>query len=117
MSNRTVSNTDDNKALAENSFRQMTDYLENLLTRQLEKVRNYDLDGAMALAQEANNMAMNIGREKILDRPEFADERRRIHKLYKELGLIIASEREDVADKLRQIRKGMQALETYGDNM
>ena len=130
MNEKQVLDTVDNKSLAENSFRQMVDYLENILTRQLERLRNYDLDGALALAEEANDLAASIGREKILERPDYADERWRIKKLYKDLSLIvaserlykdlcliIASEREEVSQKLKQIRKGIKALGVYGDNL
>jgi hypothetical protein len=117
MSDGAVLDTVDSDKLAENSYRQMVDYLENILTRQLEKVRRYDLDGAMELAEEANDMAIGIGREKILDRPDYADERWRIKRLYKDLCLIIATEREEVSQKLKQIRKGIKALGVYGDNM
>ena len=117
MNEEQVLNTVDNKSLAENSFKQMVDYLENILTRQLERLRNYDLDGALALAEEANDLAASIGREKILERPDYADERWRIKKLYKDLSLIVASERQEVAEKLQQIRKGIKALGVYGDNL
>lgn len=117
MNEKQVLDTVDNKSLAENSFRQMVDYLENILTRQLERLRNYDLDGALALAEEANDLAASIGREKILERPDYADERWRIKKLYKDLSLIVASERQEVAEKLQQIRKGIKALGVYGDNL
>ena len=117
MQDDTNVSTMDTDDLAQNSYRQMVDYLENILIRQLERVRNYDLDGAMKLAEEVNSMAETIGREKILDRPEFADELWRIQRLYKDLGLIISSERQEVAGKLKQIRKGIKALGIYNDNL
>ena len=117
MNKEPVSDTVEDETLAEGSFKQMVAYLENILTRQLEKVRNYDLDGALALAEEANNLAASIGREKILERPDYAHERRRIKKLYKDICLIIASERQEVGAKLKQIRKGIKALGVYGDNL
>ncbi len=40
----------------------------------------------------------------------------RIKKLYKDIGLIIASEREEVNQKLKLIRKGIKALDLYGKN-
>jgi len=117
MNKKPVSDTVDKKSLTENSFKQMVDYLENILTRQLARVRNYDLDGAMALAAEANDLAASIGREKIFDRPDYSQQQRRIKKLYKDLCLTIASERQEVGDKLRQIRKGIKALGAYADSM
>lgn len=107
----------DNSAIAENSLKQMADYLENILIRQLEKLRKYDLDGAVVLAEEANEIAATLGREGMLKRPEHSDQRRKIEKLYKDIGLIIASEREEVSDKLKVIRKGIKTLGVYGGNM
>ena len=117
MSESTISSTVECDVLAANSYQQMIDYLENILTRQLEKVRNYDLDGAMSLAEEANSLAESIGREKVLDEAEFKDDRWRLERLYKDLCLVIAAEREEVGDKLRQIRQGIKALGIYGSNV
>ena len=117
MTESTMANTIDSDALAANSYKQMVDYLENILTRQLEKVRGYDLDGAMNLAEEANSIAANIGQQNVLDMPEFKDDRWRLERLYKDLCLVIAAEREEVGDKLRQIRQGIKALGIYADNV
>lgn len=117
MADNVNSSTVDSDALASNSYQQIVNYLEELLVRQLEKIRKYDLDNALALAEEANELAANIGREGLLDKPEFADERWRIKKLYKDIGLIIASEREEVAEKLKLIRKGIKALGFYGESV
>ncbi len=110
-------NTADADALAHDGYRQMVDYLENILTRQLERVRNYDLDNAMLLAEEANNLAVALAQAKTLDTPEFADERWRITKLYKDIGLIIAAERQEVSEKLGAIRKGIRTLGLYADSV
>ena len=99
--------------LADDSYRQMVGYLENILMRHLERLRNYDLDGAMLLAEEANGLALKIGDAEVLDRPEFAEDKNRILRLYNEIGLIIASEREEVAGKLKSIRKGIKTLGAY----
>lgn len=117
MSSGAVSNVVDSDTLAKNSYRQMVNYLSNILARQIEKVRNYDLDGAMRLAEEANSVASRIGQNKILEMPEFADDKWRIKRMYKDLTLIIASEREEVQDKLKQIRKGIKVLGVYGSNV
>ena len=106
----------DTGQLADTGYRQMVSYLENILSRQIEKLRHYDLDGAMALAEDANRLAAVIGGEGVLQKPEFKDERWRIERLYKDLNLIIASERQEVQDKLRQIRQGIKTLGIYKEN-
>ena len=106
----------DTGQLAETGYRQMVSYLENILSRQIEKLRHYDLDGALALAEDANRLAAVIGGEGVLQKPEFKDESWRLERLYKDLGLIIASERQEVQDKLRQIRQGIKTLGIYKEN-
>ena len=117
MSKDTVLNTKGSSRSEVSDDGQITDYLEHILTRQLEKLRKYDLDGAMNLAHEVNDIAANVGKKAILDRPEYEAQRKRIHQLYKEIGLVIASERQEVSEKVRQIRKGLKALGHYRENM
>lgn len=99
--------------LSDDNCAQMVDYLENILARHLERLRNYDLDGAMVLAEEANELALKVSESGALERPEYAASRDRITQLYREIGLIIASEREEVADKIKTIRKGIKTLGAY----
>ncbi|MBN1124167.1 MAG: hypothetical protein JXA82_04105 [Sedimentisphaerales bacterium] len=102
--------TTDVENLAAASFTQMIDYLENLLIRQLEKIRKYDLDAAVVLAEEANTVAMTLAREKVLDQPAYLEHRRRIQKLYRDISLVLSAERAEVAQKLSAIRKGIKVL-------
>jgi len=108
--------TVDAAAVAEASLRQLVDFLETLLTKQLERLRRYDLDGAIVLAEEAGKVSAALVRNKVLERPAFAEKRRRIMDLYRQLDLVIASERAEVAEKLMAIRKGIRALGAYGSN-
>ncbi len=52
MTNEAIPNTVDSDVVAKTSYKQIVDYLEEILVKQLEKIRNYDLDGAMALADQ-----------------------------------------------------------------
>ena len=97
-------------------YKQMVDYLENILTIQVDRLKRYDLDGAMALAEETNELAETVGKEGILLLPEFEEQAWRIKRLYKDISLTIAAERQEVKDKLKQIRQGMRALGVYKDN-
>ena len=107
----------DNAMVGDASLKQMADYLENLLVRQLERLRKYDLDGAVVLGEEVNEIADVLGREGMLKRPEHSEQSQRIKHLYKEISLIIASEREEVSGKLKVIRKGIKTLGVYGNNV
>ncbi len=103
----------DDQQIAQQSFHDMVAYLENLLIRQIERVRQYDLDTALVLGEESHKLSMVISENKILDQPQFADEKFRLNRLYDDLGLIISTERKEVAEKLRQIREGIRALTAY----
>jgi len=91
----------------------MADFLETMLMRQADKLRSYDLDGASVIAEETTVIAEELGRLGILDRPEFADRKRRLEQVYKNICLIIADQRQEVADKMTQIRQGLKAVGGY----
>ena len=99
---------------AESQDMQRVLYLEDLLQRQVARLRKYDLDGAMAIAEETQPLAEGLAADKVLNRPEMSEARQRIHGLYHEVCMVIASERNEVADKLKQIREGLRALSAYG---
>lgn len=89
-------------------------YLEDLLQRQLAKLRSYDLDGALRIAEQSGPVAQSLTQEGVLTRPEMAESRRRIQGLYQEVCLTIAAERQEVSGKLQQIRDGLRTLSVYG---
>jgi len=93
----------------------MADYLENILMRHLERLRNYDLDGAMALAEESHQLAFAVGEAGVLDEPASAAQRSRIRELYRQISLVIAAERHEVSEKLKAIRRGLRTLGAYID--
>jgi len=92
---------------------QLTGYLEDLLTRQIARLQQYDIDGAMQLAEESERISEMVSRSAVLQRPGLADQSRRIEGLYKQLCLQIAAQRQEVSDKLDQIRTGMRTLGAY----
>jgi hypothetical protein len=117
MNSTATSNKTQSQIIREDVSRQAVLYLENMLTMQIKRVKSSDLDGAMLLADEVNELAEGIGGEGILEQSEFAEEAKRIEALYKKLCITIASERKDVSDKLKQVRKGIKMLGAYGGNM
>ncbi len=102
--------------LAENSYRRMVERLENTLTEHLKKLREYDIEGAMPLAEEASRLSQDISSAGIFDRAEFDDERKHIDDLYAEIGLVITGKRQEVSDKLEEIREGIETLSASVDN-
>lgn len=91
----------------------MTDFLENMLLRQADKLRSYDLDGASVIAEETTVIAEELNRLGVLSRPDFAERKRRLEQIYKNICLIIADQRQEVSDKMTQIRHGIKAVNGY----
>jgi NH3-dependent NAD+ synthetase len=94
-------------------YHAMAEYLEHLLTRQTDRLRSYDIDGACAVADETTRVAEELTQRQILNQPQFAEHRRRLQQQYKDICLIISDQREEVAGKLQQIRKSITALSGY----
>ncbi len=102
--------------LDENSDRRMVEQLENTLTEHLEKLREYDIEGAMPLAEEASRLSQDVANAGLFDGAEFDDEHKRIDELYAEIGLVITGKRQEVSDKLDEIREGIETLSATADN-
>ncbi len=112
-----TSNTQtETEILDENSDRRMVERLESTLVEHLEKLREYDIDGAMPLAEEASSLSQDIAGARLFDKAEFNDERRRIDDLYAEIGLVITGKRQEVSDKLEEVREGIETLSTTAEN-
>ena len=102
-----------NTASTTMDYAAMADFLENMLMRQADKLRKYDLDGATLIAEETTVIADELKRLGVLERPEFADRKHRLEQIYKEICLIIADQRQEVSDKMSQIRRGIKAVGGY----
>jgi septation ring formation regulator EzrA len=103
--------TTENKTATD--YNSMAEYLEHLLTRQADRLQAYDIDGACAIADEASPLADELSNRRILDQPDFAEHRRKLQQQYKQVCLMIADQRQEVSDKLKQIRQGLHALGGY----
>lgn len=112
----TLNTKTDTSTSAKDSDRRMVEHLEDILMQHLEKLRDYDLDGAMPLAEEANRLALEMGNMGLLDKAEFTEERIRVDKLYTEIGLVITKERQEVSEKLKEIRDGLETLGQRADD-
>lgn len=102
-----------NEQMTQEQAEQITTYLEELLSLQIHKLKQYDLDGAMAMADQSQEISTMVTNRKILEMPGLEQKRSHIEGLYKELCLILASQRQEVGDKLGQIRNGLKTLNTY----
>ena len=102
-----------NEQVSQQQADQITLYLEELLSLQIHKLKQYDLDGAMKMADQSQEISSMVTTQKLLDMPGLEERRSRIEGLYKELCLILASQRQEVGDKLTQIRTGLKTLGKY----
>lgn len=105
----------ENDPISDKQAEQMTAYLEDLLFRQIQCLKQYDLEGSIKLAQESQPIADRIASQKILERPAFTEQGERIQNLYQQLCLVIASQRQEVSNKLSQVRTGLKTLSTYAN--
>lgn len=112
MEDTQVSTIEEN-AIATDADAQLIAYLEDILSRQLERLRRYDLDGAFQLAEESGKVAEQVTGRRLLGQPQFQDQRERIQGLYREICLVIAAERDEVSEKLKKIREGIRTLSKY----
>ena len=101
------------EVLTDETAQQMTAYLAELMNRQIQKLQQYDLEAAMRTAEESQPISERIIQASVLSRPGFEEQRQQIQNLYKELCLTIASQRQEVSDKLGQIRTGLRTLDAY----
>ena len=108
--------TQPSSILTDEQVSQMASYVEELLAKQIGRLKQYDLDAAMRLAQETQPFADKLSQGRELNRPGLEAQRDRVQGLYKELCLVIASQRQEVSDKLGQIRTGLKTLGTYAGN-
>jgi len=116
MDNQTMT-TSQNDRISDEQAMQMIAYLEDLLMRQMQRLQQYDLEGAMNLAEESQQIADRLSAEKIFTRPAFTEHQQRIQKSYQDVCLTIASQRQEVQDKLGQIRTGLKTLNTYAQKV
>lgn len=103
----------DMKQAFNGSERQAVEMLENRLQMQIELNRQYDIEKAMAVAEQTSGLANYVKENKLLDKPEFKKQKQSIQSLYKQLDMTITSARNEVAEKLKQIQKSKQALRAY----
>lgn len=89
--------------------------LEEYLLRQMDCLRRYDLEGAVALAEQAQPLAEQVKDSKILRKTEYQHLSQRIETAYRQLLLMIATQQQEVEDKLGQIRDALKAFKVYAD--
>jgi hypothetical protein len=87
--------------------------LANILERQIELVRHDDIADMDELVGHSEQLAMKITAAGLLDMPQYDGWRERIAGLYRELQLMLSTQKEAVAGQLRSINKGRKTLAMY----
>lgn len=95
----------------------LLDQLQSLLEKQIESARKSDFRAVEELARQTGSLINEIVGTKIFEQAQFNKKRRHLAKLHKELVLMIAAEKENVADQLRRVNEGRKTLKTYRKNI
>ena len=87
--------------------------LAGILERQIELVRHDDIAGLDELVGHGEQLAMKITAAGLLDRPQYNGWRDRLTGLYRDLQLMLSTQKDAVAGQLKFINKGIKTLATY----
>jgi hypothetical protein len=91
--------------------------LEKLLGRQIELARRGSFSGMEQLAGKCEGLVARITAAGLLEKPEHKAEKERLEKLYRNLQLLLSTQKADVAGQLKSIDKGKRTLSVYRGNV
>ena len=94
----------------------LLDNLQSLLEQQIETARRGDFRRLEVLAEQTASVVADIVDAKAFKQPKFNGRRKLLTKLYEELELICATEKDSVAKQLRQIDNVRKTLHIYHNN-
>lgn len=92
------------------------DELQGLLEQQLELAHRGSLAGLDKLGERANAIVAQIAGAGLTDSPAFRGRKLILEKLYQELYLTLAAQRQETATVLRTIRRGKRTIAAYRHN-
>ena len=87
--------------------------LAGVLEKQIEFVRHDDIAGVDELVGRGEQLAMKITAAGLLDMPQYDGWRDRLAGLYKDLQLMLSTQKDAVSGQLRSINKGKKTLAMY----
>ena len=91
--------------------------LAGVLEKQIELVRHDDISGMDELVGHSERLATKITAAGLLDRPQYDECRERLAGLYRELQLMLSTQKDAVAGQLKSINKGKKTLAIYRDGI
>ena len=97
----------------------MLDELQSLLQQQLELAHQGNSAGERIdlLGRQADCLVKKITQAGILERADFESQKKRLKKSYEDLHLAITAQKADTSEKLIQVRRGRNIVETYRSNI
>lgn len=96
---------------------QLPGELVKLLERQIESARHGDLAGLERLAGQCEPLVASITSAGLLDRPEYDGLRERLGSLYRELQLMLLTQKDAAGEQLKLVQKHRNKLVTYRGNI
>jgi hypothetical protein len=94
----------------------LLEYLANTLERQIELTRHGDFEESEKLVGYSEQLAVKITAAGLLERPEYDGWRKRLTVLYKNLELVLSTQKDAVAGQLKSIHMGKKTLAAYRGN-
>ena len=91
----------------------LLDELQSLLEKQIEVIHKGDFRTSEALAEQSNSLVAELVRTKTFEKTEFDEHRECLAKLYRELILKAAVEKDRLGKQLQQISQGRKTLKAY----
>lgn len=91
--------------------------LQNLLKKQIDFARQGRISTVQNLSIKTNSIAEQIAREKILDSDDFKNHKKQLQKAYEDLSMALKVQKDDIAVKVSQIKKGKKTIKAYRKNI
>jgi hypothetical protein len=95
----------------------LLDGLQDLLEQQLEALQQGSLAAALSLGEQADQCVQRLVEAQVLQTPHAADQWQRLQRLYGQLRLALAAQREETFAALHAVRRGKKMLRTYGNHL
>jgi len=95
---------------------QLLDCLQSLLEKQIKLARHGNIGDIEILSEQAE-LVEKIAGTQILESGELKNRKEQLKKLYSDLNLALFAQKDDVAEKLKQIQKGIKIVQAYRRNI
>ena len=98
---------------------EMLNELQGLLEQQIELVHQGNSVGERfeTLCGQADSLVQKIAGMKILESSDMEERRTQLRKSYDKLRLALTAQKDDIVDKLGQVRKVRKTIGTYRSNI